>query len=560
MVYVLIVMAVVLPATVGYGQLLRHLLTIGNPSTFLRAVAIDGLLGLLVLGTLANFLNFFIGISSAVAAIVMVLGWVALAWRIRALGVRPTRGEIILFAVLFVFFVVESIRPMNYYDTALYHMQCVLWARAQAVPLGLGNLHQRLAMTTMWFPLAALLWLPGMKIAATLTISTLVTFLFSCLIADCGRWVILSPTGYRSLSDWFGVICVYGIAHAAFTMNELMSLSNDLPPVVATLAAFILLLPRDEDQPLADRLLLATLIATLAFTAKLSSAPLLAAIGLVLLWRWWREGFPRAMGRTIFASGVMVAVWIARSVWTSGAPLFPSRFLQLSSARWTVRNPYVMNWIMSWARLPGGKPDEVLASWDWLQPWSRQMLALELPWVLALILGVVLILSPFFVRRVPKVAAALWLLAIAGTAFWFLAAPDPRFGLGMIFSVVALPAAVVVSQIGWLRYRSVTVTLLAALCVAPLIRQQLVPTTAAGAMYRTQWDRVTWTTRKTEEGERIHIPGDGKTAWDTPLPGTPYFSPQLRVVQGPSGKIKEFYFPSPLWGGMNVAPMKRPVQ
>ena len=52
MLYTLIVMAVALPAAVGSGQCLRWLLAIDNPPTFLRAFAIDGLLGLLVMGTI----------------------------------------------------------------------------------------------------------------------------------------------------------------------------------------------------------------------------------------------------------------------------------------------------------------------------------------------------------------------------------------------------------------------------------------------------------------------------------------------------------------------------
>jgi hypothetical protein len=455
-----------------------------------------------------------------------------------------------------VFFLLESIREITYYDTALYHIQCVLWAKAQAVPLGIGNLHNRLAMTTMWFPLATLLWLPGMTVASTLTITALTAFLFSCLIADCARHLIFSPTGHRSVSDWFGVLCVYGLAYNTFLtrMAEMVSLSNDLPPVVATFAVMILLLPRDTDEPLTNRLVLATLIATLSFTAKLSSAPLLAVIGLTLAWRWWRDGFPRVMGKTILASGLMVAVWITRSVWMSGMPLFPASVLKMDF-RWTVQSEKTLvGWIKSWARTPGGKPDVVLASWDWLPGWWERMLKLEAPWVMFWALVVVTVLAPFFVRRLPKAVAALWVVALGGTAFWFLMAPDPRFGWGSIYSAAAIPVALVLSQVGPLRIRGVAVVLAIAICIAPLFRDRFVPESKfKAAALMPQIPPQKWTTKLTAQGEPINIPEDGKTAWDTPLVGTPYFESHLTIVRGGSGAIREIYLPLP------VRPATRPA-
>lgn len=559
MIYALIVMTVVVPAAVGYGQLLRHLLGIENPPTFLRAIAIDGLLGLLVMGTIAMALNFVMALSGGVAVTVNAVGWVMLGWRIRHQGVRPTWGQFILVCVLFLFFAVESIREITYYDTALYHIQCVLWAKAQAVPLGLGNLHNRLAMTTMWFPLATLLWLPGMTVVATFTISALTAFLFSCLVADCARNLIFSPTGYRSISDWFAVLCVYGLVYNTFLtrMAEMVSLSNDLPPVAATFAVMILLLPRDTDEPLTHRLPLATLMATLSFTAKLSSAPLLAVIGLTLAWRWWRDGYPRVMGKTILASGVMVAVWITRSIWTSGMPLFPASVLQLDDARWTVRSPHVLvAWIKSWARVPkpGSDPAKVLANWDWLTPWWQRMLELEALWVMAFGLGAAIVLAPFVVRRFSRAAIALWLVAAGGVAFWFLMAPDPRFGWGSIYSAAAIPVAGVLSQVKWLRFRWLAIPLATALCIVPLCRERFVPEThLQGAMIKPQIPPFTWITKYTDQGEPINIPGDRNTAWDTPIPGTPYFATHLKIERNAAGKITEIWFPR------TIAPATRPV-
>src|SRR5690606_21117469 len=120
---------------------------------------------------------------------------------------------------------------------------------------------------------------------------------------------------------------------------------------------------------------------------------------------------------------------------------------------------------------------EVLANWDWVGPWWQRMMELEALWVMAWALAAVVVLGPFFIRRVPRVVIGLWLFAIGGTAFWFFMAPSPRFGWGPIYSVAAIPTALLLSQLSWLRVRRAAIPLTAAICLVPLMRERFVPET-----------------------------------------------------------------------------------
>jgi hypothetical protein len=48
---------------------------------------------------------------------------------------------------------------------------------------------------------------------------------------------------------------------------------------------------------------------------------------------------------------------------------------------------------------------------------------------------------------------------------------------------------------------------------------------------------------RTKEGLKIFVPqGEYPFAWNSPIPSTPYFNPDLRAVVRDNGEIVQFYF------------------
>lgn len=556
MLYSMLIMMMVLPALVGYGHALRLRLHIELPLSFLRELTIDGFLGLLVLATIAVLLNFAIALSGVIALTLIAFGWLLFFLCHPSQRAKPKVAEAIVLLILFLFIVLQSARAVTYFDTGLYHFQCVLWSKQQALPLGLANLYGRLGINSFWFPLAATLWLPGFSIASCLCIAGIIIFLFGCLIADCVRHILTTPAGYTSISDWFGVLCIYPWVYWSFaaTLPEIVSLSTDLPVLLFTLAAIILVLPRNtsSDEPLDTRLSAAVLLVLLAVTVKLSAAPLLAGFGAGLVWLWIRQiihrwngepsGSGKVVGRTITVSAVMIALWLFRSVWLSGCPLFPSLVGRVSAVRWAVpTNIPLIGWVRSFARDTSGTPEATLSSWKWFVPWMSKILMSEPIIIFLSVAGVAVILCVIYARKWPRPAIALWLLSALGVWFWFATAPDPRFGYGCIFAVAAIPASVAVSQIGWMRRRPIAILVCLLLCFVPLLRRKILPIFDSPGFLVAPWvPNPARIEKRTDQGVVVYIPADGVCPWAAPIPSTPYFRPALLVERSTSGDYRAF--------------------
>ncbi len=103
-------------------------------------------------------------------------------------------------------------------------------------------------------------------------------------------------------------------------------------------------------------------------------------------------------------------------------------------------------WIKSWARAPGLQPEVVLNSNRWFLPWLENIL--DNPEVVS---ALVLLCTTFIFMLVFRKAYFLfpvWVLVftLIGLVFWFVSAPDLRFGNGYLWSIVLTGLAVGLTQ------------------------------------------------------------------------------------------------------------------
>jgi hypothetical protein len=143
----------------------------------------------------------------------------------------------------------------------------------------------------------------------------------------------------------------------------------------------------------------------------------------------------------------------------SGWLLFPATLFPMP-VDWRVTNPVgAREWILSWAREPGGSPDNVLNSWTWLWPWVGRiatdwavqfaigaLIASALVWTLVAIAAK----APTGHRHVHigiKGLALLLIPAIASIVVWFFTAPDPRFAWGTLVVVGLIPLSLGLAQL-----------------------------------------------------------------------------------------------------------------
>ncbi|MCW3119998.1 MAG: hypothetical protein JWM28_4080, partial [Chitinophagaceae bacterium] len=150
------------------------------------------------------------------------------------------------------------------------------------------------------------------------------------------------------------------------------------------------------------------------------------------------------------AIGLLVIVpLLFRNVISSGYLLFPSPFPDLFNFDWEVRKDFLIinqEYITSYARanvpfsLDLRSHDYQMNMIEWLPVWwNLRSLAdkLILSGIPASVFLLILFHKRIFIKRNNQLIGALVFLA-SGILFWFIKAPDPRFGFGFLIPFIAI--------------------------------------------------------------------------------------------------------------------------
>jgi hypothetical protein len=135
------------------------------------------------------------------------------------------------------------------------------------------------------------------------------------------------------------------------------------------------------------------------------------------------------------------------------------------------------------------------------------------------------------------------------TFFWFLSAPDTRFGYGAFFTLAALLLVVGLLRLGFAEasrgVRAAAAWLLAAglffTAFAAILRMEGGAAPARASFISLPPPRVpSFEEKKTAQGVVIRVPSGDDRCFAVPLPCTPYLDERLRVVRGSGGRIRAF--------------------
>ncbi len=542
------------------------------------------LAGLAVLGADAAFASFWVGWAAALAilqvwhlwlpvrwpALLLVgsvggVGLVAAGWLrlgpalARAAARRPLVTVLALAVTAWVAY--RCTAPVANYDLGLYHLQSVRWAHAFPVVRGLGNLHGRLGYNSAFFLFAAMLdvgpWAGRVYLLAN-------GFLLGALAAQAavsvGR-VLRQEGGSRRPYDLFNAVLLAPLLATA-SAGTVASLATDLPVFVLTLVVTGLLLrllgPGEAPAGREGAFVLGAIavLSAAGLTVKLSFAPMGAAVALVAagVWLWGgearsRRGRTRALAVAAACGLALVVPWMVRGILLTGYVAFPST-LGAVAVPWRVPRSLAINesrMICSWSRRPDLFWTEVLGRWTWLRTWVWKLpgdvsTALEL----ALAATVVALGAGGERPSRRRGGAALWWALLppsVSVVVWFVTAPNPRFIQGSLWALAAVGVALAVVRVqpeaggeaAGSRLAVAALWMALFLFVSPLRQPILVPPAATGGLHSLPQASVA--VRTTSTGLQVNVPVGGDQCWNAPLPCTPYFHPELRLLEdGDLGK------------------------
>lgn len=561
MVLILLTWLVIIPILAGIGSFLTRMSNLRLETV--EAWCLAFWVGLALTITFLQIWHFAFPINDAARTIVGATGILGLA--LNRASIRHALGaarhaslvKLVGITILFLLFVIilanQSIREPDVYETGLYHLNVIQWSTAYPVVPGLANLHSRLGFSNAFFLYGTLLntgpWVDRTFYVAN---GALYLVLMVQLVAGALKLRASAPLNAYAL---FHLIFIPVIWNLLFSLTVIPSVSND-PPLVAfgiisTLQIIALIENRDASSVSPFyRVLIVVLLAAVGTAVKFSFIVLGGGLVLlaVLIWLRQADTSPRQLvSSTLFLVLLVFIPMAVRSVIHTGYVAYPMT-IGAFPVDWRVSEDYARietQFIQGFARERFSSPAQVMADWRWLDGWIqqrlhpralRETLYFSIPLTISILMLGFLAISRFLpLKRHPTHPYWWWLLAppAAALAFWFWAAPDPRFVGATMWLLAATLVVIAVRQIGWGAHQWQIATMLVgglAVMILPfLITAAMLWVQPDGDAGFHTFDKTPLEKFETRSGLSVWTPTTGNQCWDAPLPCTPYPHPDLRL-------------------------------
>ncbi|GAB2958128.1 hypothetical protein GCM10027048_26260 [Hymenobacter coalescens] len=437
-------------------------------------------------------------------------------------------GALLLLLLLGWLLTFAAQRPINY-DVGLYQLQTLQWTERYAAVPGLGNLHGRLAFNSSIYLPLAMFRVPS----PDGPVYALSAYVYLLLAAVAVRALV---AGLRApLLDarrvWAPALLLLLLIYSFQVW--LSSVTPDCTTAALLVLLFLYYAQHPPGRSTEAQRLVLVLLAAWAVTLKLSAAPVLV-LPAYALWAAGR-GAASPLRHWLLPLGLSLLLalpWLARNVVLSGYLIYPLPALDFFAVDWKLPLAYarmehnmIVNLARNSAQSPYAVPNQTL--WEWWPNWWAPMIGFPGAVVVAGLASPLVAAWRWRRARTAEEAgwAGGWLVAWLGSVFWFVAAPDYRFGAGFLL-VAALwpwlgPRWPGPSQAGRLRYVPAVLLLLWVLhnLRDPLYQLRQAPAPFARRML---WPepppRPATVAVPVAPGLWVRVPREGFQCWGAPLP------------------------------------------
>lgn len=344
--------------------------------------------------------------------------------------------------------VLISLDYTGVYDTGLYHTQAVQWITDYRAVPGLANLHSRFGFNPNIFSLFA---------------ATSFTPLFQqpiysvnlCVFSVFVLWVMTNMHSAYTFKKYnlmlrnsvlLGFVYPYCVKHASLP-------TPDVVPMIILCYILLRFVETEHDQTASGLLFI---LCIYAVTLKLSAVPiLLIAAILSIQYKFYK---PKLNHFMILALSLLIVLpWMIRGIIYTGWLVYPFSSIDLFSFDWKVPTEQVKNLHMAItgsARHYDPKYYEWASQtsyWEWIQIWLKKQDITDL----LLLFGslfiplALLILTCTKKLQIQTNLSLALLTSLLGILFWFVTAPDFRFGLPFIAICFILPMCLLKPAAAW---------------------------------------------------------------------------------------------------------------
>lgn len=347
-------------------------------------------------------------------------------------------------ALLMILFICTA--PVIHPDTLNYHVFSVeLFEKYGTIP-GIGNLKPHFGFQSIWFALLSLFSLSLFHPVPLFPLNGVVMGWFIIfLVSKSDRQKnIFSRQGNSIYGIWYLFLTLFCILSWTQIRLTASSLSPDFIAALSVFLSFYFFM-RNQDTISRERSdLLVTFFSMIAVAIKLSAAPVLLLPAVLFVHAVLRGKWKFAV-RIVLTLILISVPLLIRNIVSTGYPFYPSLFAAIYPFEWKI-NPasiiLLQHYITSYARYPL-LISEVDKLYDnsvkiWLPAWWRHLYVIDKTVIFIIAFGILADISFFrtWLRSYSKRTFTSLLVAITGVIFWFIEAPDPRFGTGFLLPLI----------------------------------------------------------------------------------------------------------------------------
>lgn len=353
------------------------------------------------------------------------LSWISSLNWLYKIGIASILAIVIVYSL--------SVPYTKLYDEWLYHLQTIMWNEQYRVVPGLGNLHGRFAFNSNFLLLTGFFgYHPGL-------FPSIFSLIGLCILITC-FWLIgwLNKMENDIIS---GIVLLTALFFLIFFLRSTFS-STMTDPLPAIFVIYILISFIRYTISI-EKLLVWTVMAAFCITLKTSTVAILLVPVFSFIFMIKNKEFKPLFFTFTFCL-IIATVWCTRSVILSGYLVYPFSAVDLFNFDWKVPKISTIieqEWVYSWARIAGMDRSVVLAMplQQWVPQWAVRQEKYTLILYFFVIISPIIILYRRKTFKSKPIILFAWFVAIIGTVFSFLTAPDIRFNIGFVLCSAIIP-------------------------------------------------------------------------------------------------------------------------
>lgn len=338
-------------------------------------------------------------------------------------------------------------------DTLGYHAQIMQWVeKYRAVP-GLANLHVRFGYQWFWFVDSALFSFSFTGVQGVTFLNSTVLFWFFIFFINR-----IDHNLFKEGKKLYGVLWIVLLAISMWSYTQVRltatSASPDFIAVIFTLVIIYLLHQKELKTLSTSTCLLVSFLSFVAVTIKLSVAPILLVAFMAAFFGLIKRKIKLVL--TVFFLAILTfSPFIARNIITSGYVVFPLASFDIVNVDWKNDKATTLserNYVSAYAKNPGLAAVETSAinkmdTEEWLPTWWQYRSTADKSILILLLISFIsalLSLRKIFLSGF--ISQFILITLLTGIIFWFVNAPDPRFGFGSILGFIGVISYIVFKE------------------------------------------------------------------------------------------------------------------